>query len=241
MDFNINNWNNLNIKQLTDYLYSNQDLNYKNFNDRIVNTKTETIGVRTPVMRDVAKQICKGNYTSFLKQPMPKLFEFSMIYGLVLSKVKDNNVAYPIFSKFIKTIDNWAVCDIFCSEYKIVNKYKEFYLNKIKEYATTNSEFIVRVALILLMKFYITTNINDVFNIISSVTLNKYYVNMGIAWLLSMCYIKYKTETIDYILNNNLSTTIIRMTYQKIIDSKQVSTEDKLYIKSLRSKLKTNR
>ena len=140
--------------------------------------------------------------------------------------------------QFIKTIDNWAVCDIFCSEYKVVKNNKDFYLNKIKEYITSNQEFIVRVGLILLMKFYIDSNLNDIFNLISKVSLNKYYVNMGIAWLLSMTYIKHPTETITYILNSTLSTQIKRMTYQKIVESKQVTNEQKIYVRSLRNKLK---
>ena len=154
MEFNYTNWTNKNIDNLINYLYQNQDLTYKKFNDRIVNTKTKTVGVRVPVLRQIAKEINKGNYLEFLNKPQVEFYEYNMIYGLVLSKIKDNNISYPLFDKFIKTIDNWAVCDIFCSEYKVVKNNKDFYLNKIKEYITSNQEFIVRVGLILLMKFY---------------------------------------------------------------------------------------
>ena len=35
----------MNSKELNDILYKNQDLKYKEFNDKIVNTKLKTIGV----------------------------------------------------------------------------------------------------------------------------------------------------------------------------------------------------
>ena len=240
MEFNYTNWTNKNIDNLINYLYQNQDLTYKKFNDRIVNTKTKTIGVRVPILRQIAKEIYKGNYVDFLNQPQVELYEYNMIYGLVLSKIKDNNIAYPLFKNFINTIDNWAVCDIFCSEYKVVKNNKNFYLNKINKYISSDQEFIVRVGLILLMKFYIDSNLDDIFNLISKIRLNKYYVNMGIAWLLSMAYIKYPTETITYILNSKLSTQIKRMSYQKIVESKQVTLEQKIHIKSLRNELKNS-
>lgn len=240
MNFTLNNWNNQDLQNLIYYLQAQKDENYKIFNDKIVNTKSKTIGVRTPILRKISKEISKGNSLAFLNLKFPnnpQIFELEMIYGLVLASIKNIDISLPLFENFIYRIDNWAVCDILCGDYKIINNYKEIYLNRIKKYTKSNKEFIIRVGLILLMKYYINTNIDDILTIVSNVDNDAYYVNMGIAWLLSMCYIKHPTLTLDYIKNSTLNIFTKRMTYQKIIDSLQVSKDEKIYIKELKRNL----
>ena len=98
----------------------------------------------------------------------------------------------------------------------------------------SSSEFTVRVGVILLLKFYVKDDIDKVFEIISKIKLDKYYVNMGIAWTLSMCYVHHPNKTLEYIKLSKLNNFIIDKTYQKIIESNQVSTLDKNIIKNLR-------
>lgn len=238
MNYIIDNWNEDLLKLLIYSLQKISDEKYKNFNDKIINTTSKTIGVQIPKIRVIAKQICKGNVESFLKLKMPDIYELHILYALVLSSLKDNNKAYPLFTNFIKTINNWAVCDIFCGEFKIVKQHKEFYLNVIKNLVKNDKEFVVRVGLILLMKFYINTNINDIFKIINTINCNKYYVNMGIAWLLSMCYIYDEKKTLDFIETSTLTYFIKNKTYQKILESRQVTQNQKTLVKQLKSKLK---
>lgn len=240
MNFILDSWSNQDLQNLIDYLETEKDENYKIFNDKIVNTKSKTIGVRTPILRKISKEISKGNALEFLNLKFPnepQIFELEMIYGLVLASIKNIDTSLPLFEKFITRIDNWAVCDIFCGDYKIVNSNKDIYLKKIKEYTKSNKEFVIRVGLILLMKYYINTNIDDILTIVSDVDNEDYYVNMGIAWLLSMCYIKHPTLILDYINNSTLNIFTKRMTYQKIIDSLQVSKDEKIYIKELKRNL----
>ena len=156
MDFNIQNWTQKDVQNLINYLTNLSDKNYKKFNDKIVNTPSITIGVRMPDIRQIFKQISKGNFMSFLDIDTPKIFELDMIKGLLICRIKDVNLSIEYFQKFVSTIDNWAVCDIVCSEYKIVNTYKDLYLKLIKNFCDSNQEFIIRSGVILLMKFYIT-------------------------------------------------------------------------------------
>jgi 3-methyladenine DNA glycosylase AlkD len=66
---------NLNVKwtsefyeKFIEYLKSFEDLEYKKFNARIINDQTvEYIGVRTPILRKIAKEIAKNDYNGFLK------------------------------------------------------------------------------------------------------------------------------------------------------------------------------
>ncbi len=241
MNLKIDNWNYNELENLILELKKLSDEKFKNFNDKIINTTSKTIGVQIPKLRLIAKEISKGNYISFLSLNMPDIFELHIIYALVLSKIKDINLSYPLFKNFIYTINNWAVCDILCGEYKIVLKNKEFYLKKIKEFVKTNNEFVVRVGLILLMKFYIKTNLFEIFEILNTITCNKYYVNMGIAWLLSTTFIFDEKSTLNYINTSQLSYFVKNKTFQKILESKQVTPLQKEDIKKLKINLSPNK
>ena len=58
---------------------------------------------------------------------------------------------------------------------------------------------------------------------------------MSIAWAISMCYIKYKDITLNYLLKEN---TLDKWTYnkaiQKIIESTRITKEEKNYLKSIK-------
>jgi 3-methyladenine DNA glycosylase AlkD len=47
------------------------------------------IGIRVPIMRDVAKKISKSNIEEFLEYAQNKYYEEVMIQGLIISHIKD--------------------------------------------------------------------------------------------------------------------------------------------------------
>ena len=60
----INNsiWNESNYKKYIELLFSLKDDKYKEFHKSLVlNSKYEMIGVRVPIMRNIAKEISKTN------------------------------------------------------------------------------------------------------------------------------------------------------------------------------------
>ena len=58
----------MNYEDILKLLEHNKDFKYKIFNDKIVNTKMNTIGVRVPVLRKISKKIAKTDYEAFLNQ-----------------------------------------------------------------------------------------------------------------------------------------------------------------------------
>ena len=57
---------------------------------------------------------------------------------------------------------------------------------------------------------------------------------MSIAWLLSMCYIKYKEKTLKFLNEGNLDNWTYNKTIQKIIESSRVSKDEKYILKRLK-------
>ena len=54
-------------KEFLDYLFSIRDIEYRDFNTKIiVPVDSEIIGIRTPFLRDIAKKIAKTSSENFL-------------------------------------------------------------------------------------------------------------------------------------------------------------------------------
>ena len=124
----VKTWNKEYYKEFAKYLLSLQDIKYKDFHSSLVlNSKYEMIGIRVPIMRDIAKKISKSNIEEFLEYAQNKYYEEIMIQGLVISHIKDEKLFYKHFIEFIKKIDNWAICDSFCSSIKLVKNFEEKY------------------------------------------------------------------------------------------------------------------
>ena len=110
------------------------DQKYLEFNKRIIFTNDQMIGIRVLQLRTISKELSKSNFTSFLKCDYCGYFEELLIRGILLSYIKDYDEFILYLDEFIKYIDNWSICDMALSIYKIVIRNREEFINKILEY-----------------------------------------------------------------------------------------------------------
>ena len=222
-------WNEDNYKKFIKYLINIQDLKYKEFHSSLVlNSKYEIIGIRLPVMRNIAKEIAKSNIEEFLKFAQNKYYEEVMIQGLVISHIKNETIFYKYFKKHTKKIDNWALCDCFCSSIKIVRKYEDKYFKEAIKFALDENEFISRIGIVLILDHFINKkNLNTIFDTVNKIKSDKFYINMAEAWLICEMYIKYPKETTEFLKKNNLNKFTQNKAISKIHDSYRVSMEEK--------------
>lgn len=59
---------------------------------------------------------------------------------------------------------------------------------------------------------------------------------MAIAWLISICYIKFPKETEEYLNNNKLSDFAYNKSIQKIIESTRVDEQVKNKLRKMKRK-----
>ena len=225
----VKTWNNEDYKEFIKYLLSLQDIKYKEFHGSLVlNSKYEMIGIRVPIMRDIAKKIAKSDIEEFLKYAQNKYYEEVMIQGLVISHFKDEKLFYKYFIKFINKIDNWAICDSFCSSIKIVRNYEEKYFKEAIKMALNREEFISRVGLVMILNHFISQkNLDIIFDTLNKIQSDKFYINMAEAWLICEIYIKYPKETKKFLKNNRLNKFTQNKSISKIHDSYRVNKEEK--------------
>ncbi|MGD7407560.1 DNA alkylation repair protein, partial [Ralstonia pseudosolanacearum] len=142
---------------------------------------------------------------------------------------------YKHFKEYIKKIDNWALCDSFCSSIRIVRNYKEKYFNESIIMSLNEEEFTSRAGLVIILDHFISSeNLNRIFKTLNQIASDKLYINMAEAWLICEMYIKYPEETEMFLNNNNLNKFTQNKAISKIQDSYRVTKEDKENIKKYR-------
>lgn len=227
------------IKQeIREKLYRMQDLKYKKFHSSLCPNVDNIIGVQVLKLRGIAKELAKGNFREYLELDDITFYEEKVIQGLLIGNLKlsiEETKAY--LEKFIPKIDSWAVCDTVCSSLKIANKEQEAMWQFLEEYINSNKEFEIRFVIVMYLNYYLNDNyIDQVIKNISKIQCDKYYVQMAIAWLLSVSYIKQKEKTLKYLINNNLDDLTYNKALQKIIESYRVSKEEKENIRAMKRK-----
>ena len=230
-------WNKETYQKYINYLISIKENKYKEFHTKLCFTKYEILGIRLPIIRKIAKEISKTNYEDFLKLTKSKYYEEVLIEGLVISTIKDESIFDKYFNKYITKIDNWGICDSFCNSLNIVTKNPTKYFNLCKELSLSNEEFISRVGLIIILNYFIKQEyLKDIFNILDSITSDKYYINMAQAWLICELYIYYPQETEKYLKNNKLNNFTHNKSISKIRESYRIPKETKDYLNTLKRK-----
>ena len=227
-------------EEIRQKLYQMQDLKYKEFHSSLCPNVNNIIGVQVPKLRSIAKELAKNNYKEYINLEDITFYEEKIIQGLLIGisniSIKETK---QYLEKFIPKIDSWAVCDVVCSSLKIANRYQEEMWEFLKKYIKSNNEFEIRFALVMYLDYYLNNKyIDKVLENISKIKSDKYYVQMAIAWLLSVSYIKQKDKTLRYLNNNNLDDFTYNKALQKIIESYRVSKEEKELIKSMKRKVK---
>lgn len=213
------------------------DDKYRSFHSNLCPGVENILGVRLPLLRKIAKSLSKEeDYYNYLNNGDTKYYEEIMIEGLIIGYLKtDNENRFNYIKNFIPKIDNWAICDSFCNNLKFTKKNINEVWNFILPYTSSENEFDIRFAIVMMLNFYIIEDyIDDVLNTLNKINHDGYYVKMAVAWAVSYAYIDFPQKTLAFLKNNNLDNFTYNKSLQKIIESTRVSKEDKDLMRSLK-------
>ena len=216
------------------------DSKYKEFHSNLCPGTDNILGVRVPVLRKYAKELAKKYpVEKLLKNIDNEYYEEIMLQGMIIgqAKEKDFEKIKKWIKDFIPKIDNWAVCDVFCAGLKFTKKYEKEMWQLIQEYLKSSKEFYLRFAIVMILDFYIKEEYLDkdleIFNNIKS---DKYYVRMAVAWVISICLIKYYDRTIGFLRSGNckLDDFTYNKSLQKARESYRISKEQKEELQAMK-------
>ena len=226
-------WTKDDIISFNEYLYSLKNNDKKiEWTKKIINTNKEVLAIPSPKLKEIAKDICKGNYLSFLDYNLDNYHESTIINTYLINRIKDFNTQKKYLLNYLKNVDNWASVD----SLKLTIKNKEDnYIKLSKELVKDKKIFYRRCGVIILLNQIKDEYLDDIFTIISSLkSEEEYYVNMAIAWLLCELFIKKKDKAIEYLKNNKVNKFVLNKTISKCNDSFRITKEDKELLKKLK-------
>ena len=233
--FNQENYNSL-FKKLTEL----SEKKFKKFNDSLIpNVEINSIGVRTPYLRKTAKEILRDDYMGFIEFCKDdKIHEIIMLRAMVIAQAKcDFSEKLKLAADFVPKINNWAVCDIFCGDFKDAKNHLPKTFEFLQKYINSKKEYEIRFGAVMLLDYFLNNEyIDEVLKIYGGIKHEGYYVKMAVAWGISIAFIKQREKTLAFLKNNNLDDFTFNKSIQKIRESFRVSPEDKVMLFEMRKK-----
>lgn len=223
-------------KDVLDFLKENQDIAYRDFNQRIIQTNYPMYGVRSPILKKKAKEISKTNVFEYIEYQNYQSFEELAIYAYLLGYLTcDFSRLAEEINRFIPYIDNWAINDYACASLKQFQKHQEEGYQFILELLNKKDTYSIRIALVLLLDHFINdTYIDRILELCHRNYSDEYYVKMAHSWLISFCYIKYPEKTKHFLETTNIDIWTYNKAISKICDSKQIEKDEKEQLKQMR-------
>lgn len=214
-----------------------RDDGYLAFNKKCNPELENSLGVRIPEMRKIAKRVSKTDFWQYLDAEPKKYYEEIMIEGVVIASAPMSTMErLDYLANFVPKIHDWATCDCAASSFKIRENEREEYWDFIMRYRKSTLEFEVRFMLVMILDHFIVDKYwARIIEILENLPSNAHYVEMAAAWLISVMMVKNRDATLAYLASkNHLSDFVQNKAISKCRDSFRVSKEDKEKLQELR-------
>lgn len=220
-------------------LWKLQDFEYKDFQSSLMPNieKKRIIGVRTPDLRKLAKELADSwEAVIFLKELPHTYYEENNLHGFLIECMgKNYDSTLAMTEEFLPYIDNWATCDMFSP--KVWKKEPEKFYRKTMEWMKKDHEYTIRYGIVSQLKYFLDDKFSpEMLEFMATIQREEYYVNMAIAWYLSMALIKQPEATLPYFQKEKFSPWIHKKALQKAVESARSSQEQKIYFRELKER-----
>ena len=217
-------------------LYTLQDKKYRDFQGKLIPTvdPKAIIGVRTPDLRTLAKELAKQEDIGTFLDTLPHTyFDENQLHAFILSELKDYDQCIVRVNDFLPYIDNWATCDQLSP--KAFKKHKTELLKEIKSWLKSDATYTVRFAVGMLMQHYLDDDFkSDYPKLVAAIKSDEYYINMMRAWYFATALAKQYDAIIPYIEQKKLDPWTHSKAIQKAVESYRIKSEQKEDLKTFR-------
>lgn len=215
-------------------LFALREKSYQAFQSKLIPTlDPQTIlGVRTPILRELAKQIETAPETQVFLHTLPHTYyEENNLHGFLLERIKDYSVFLEELHAFLPYIDNWATCDGLRP--KCIKKHLPEFLQEIRGWIQSDRIYTIRFGINMLMSFYLDDAFQpEYLSWVADVQSDEYYVQMMQAWYFATALAKQWDSTVPYLQQEKLCVWVHNKTIQKAIESRRISTQQKQILRT---------
>lgn len=213
-----------------------KDDKYRDFQVKLVpNVSPDTIiGVRTPDMRKIAKEVFNSpEKDEFLKELPHKYYEENLVHFFIIAMIKDFDECIEKVEEFLPYVDCWPVSDQ--ATPKSFKKNHAKLLPYIRNWIASDHVYTARFGIRMLMNEFLDDDFKDEYlELVASKEGDDYYLKMMVAWYFATALAKKYDESVKYIEERKLSDWIHKKAIQKAVESYRVTDEHKEYLKKYR-------
>lgn len=236
--------------EIEDRLFALQDTAYGDFHSRLMPgcEREKIIGVRTPDLRRLAKELAKemtkasrkngdGTAEAFLRDLPHRYYEENNLHAYLIGEVaKDFDTALAMTEQFLPYIDNWATCDTFTP--KALRKDLDRLYDRTLVWLESSHVYTVRYAVVTQLRLFLEDDTfrPEMLRILAGLNREAYYINMAIAWYYSVALVKQYQAAIPLFEGKTLDKWLHNKSIQKAVESDRIDKETKDYLRSLRIK-----
>lgn len=227
---------------INDEIYNNlnrlSDSKYRDFQVKLIpgTSSDHMIGVRTPDLRNYAKELSKrDDISDFLNDLPHKYFDENQLHAFIISLLKDYDKCMDEVERFLPYVDNWATCDQMSP--KIFRKNREKLLEKVRIWIASDKTYTIRFGIKMLMEHFLDDDFDLLYpKMVASVRSEEYYVNMMIAWYFATALAKQYDSVLPFVEGRKLDAWTHNKTIQKSIESFRITDDQKSYLRTLKKK-----
>lgn len=213
-----------------------KDDKYREFQAKLVpNVSPDTIiGVRTPDMRKIAKEVFNSpEKDEFLKELPHKYYEENLVHFFIIAMIKDFDECIEKVEEFLPYVDCWPVSDQ--ATPKTFKKNHAKLLPYIRNWIASDHVYTARFGIRMLMNEFLDDDFKDEYlELVASKEGDDYYLKMMVAWYFATALAKKYDESVKYIEGRKLDDWIRKKAIQKAIESFRVTDEHKEHLKKYR-------
>jgi 3-methyladenine DNA glycosylase AlkD len=226
------------MEVITKMLLENREEKYAAFLQKILPgvAQQTIIGVRTPLLRKMAKQISREEWCdAFLKECPHIYFEENQLHGFILSGYPDFEECIEKIEQFLPYIDNWATCDQ--TSPKVFKKHKELLLPYLRKWIQSDHVYTIRFAVDMLMQHFLDEDFRpEYLELVAGISSGEYYVKMAVAWYMATALAKQWDSAVPYIERGRMNDWVHNKTIQKAKESYRITREQKQYLGQFKKK-----
>ncbi|MBQ9151034.1 MAG: DNA alkylation repair protein [Clostridia bacterium] len=229
------------IQAIREALFASQDEAYRAFQCPLMPTvdPATVIGVRTPILRRMAKELRgKLGGEALVKNLPHAYFEENQLHAFLIESIRDFDTAVAATDTFLPYVDNWATCDQL-SPKAFKGRFAEL-LPHIRRWMADPAPYTCRFGLGMLMRYGLGEDFDPGFleeaAALSITAREHYYVRMMVAWFFATALTEQYEATLPYLTGHRLPMWTHNKAIQKACESYRVPSEHKVYLRSLRRK-----
>ncbi len=227
------------IKAIREALLAQADEGYKAFQAPLMPTvdPDTVIGVRTPMLRKIAKSLYGTEGGEALLGDLPHAsFEENQLHAFLIEAIPDFGAAVDAVDRFLPYVDNWATCDQL-SPKAFKGRFPDL-LPHIRRWMAHPAPYTCRFGLGMLMRYGLREEFDPVFLAEAAdpaiTGREHYYVRMMVAWFFATALTFQYDAALPYLTDRRLPVWVHNKTIQKACESYRVDGERKAYLRSLR-------